>query len=200
MAAELVALLLRGSWASVLWLLIIMTFTGAPILLGRRMPVRIPAEFELLAILFVFASLFLGEFRSFYERFWWWDVLLHATSGLLLGIVGFLLAYVLNESRHVGMRMRPGLVALFAFAFALAGGALWEIFEFTMDQLFGTQMQKPMLDDPSGLSDTMWDLIVDGVSAALISAVGWWHLKYGRRSFIETWTDRFIERNPRLFR
>ena len=52
------------------------------------MPVRIPAEFELLAILFVFASLFLGEFRSFYERFWWWDVLLHATSGLLLGACG----------------------------------------------------------------------------------------------------------------
>ena len=70
MAAELVALLLQGSWASSVWLIAIMAVTGAPALPGLRLPVRIPVEYELLAILFVFASLFLGEFHSYYERFW----------------------------------------------------------------------------------------------------------------------------------
>jgi len=200
MAVELLALLWQGSWASGVWLLAIMAVTAAPVLLGPRLPVRIPAEYELLAILFVFASLFLGEFHSYYERFWWWDIALHSGSGLLLGIVGFLLVYVLNESRRIDLHMRPGFVALFAFAFAVSVGALWEIFEFAADQFFGMQMQKPMLGDPSGLTDTMWDLIVDTLGAAVISGFGWWHMKRERRSFIDVWTERFVAKNPRLFR
>lgn len=199
MAAELIALLWQGSWANAVWLLAVMAVTGAPALLGNRLPVRIPAEYELLAILFVFSSLFLGEFRSYYARFWWWDVALHTISGLLLGIVGFLLVYVLNQSKRIDIPMRPGFVALFAFAFAVTGGTLWEILEFAADRLLGLQMQKPMLGDPSGLTDTMWDLIVDTLGAAVISCFGWWHMKRNRHSFIETWIDRFIERNPRLF-
>lgn len=199
MAVELVALVLQRSWASGAWLLTIMAVTAAPTLLGHRLPVRIPAEYEVLAILFVFASLFLGEFRSYYELYWWWDIALHSVSGLLLGIVGFLLVYVLNESRRIDVHMRAGFVALFAFVFAVAVGALWEIFEFAADQWFGMQMQKPMFGDPSGLTDTMWDLIVDALGAGAISGFGWWHLKRSRRSFIEVWTDRFIESNPRLF-
>ncbi|MCB2006249.1 MAG: hypothetical protein KDH93_14630 [Rhodoferax sp.] len=199
MALELVLLLIQGMWGSAVWLLAIMVITGAPAIFGHRLPVRIPAEYELLTILFVFGALFLGEFRSYYERYWWWDIALHASSGLLLGILGFLLVYVLNENKRIDLQMRPGFVALFAFVFALAVGTVWEIFEFTVDQVFGTTMQKPMLGDPSGLTDTMWDLIVDALGAFVISAFGWWHMKHRQRSFLDAWIDRFIERNPRLF-
>ena len=200
MALELVLLLTQGMWVSAVWLLAIMVITGAPAIFGHRLPVRIPAEYELLAILFVFGALFLGEFRSYYERFWWWDIALHASSGLLLGILGFLLVYVMNASKRIDLHMRAGLVALFAFVFAVAVGTFWEIFEFAVDQVFGTTMQKPMLGDPSGLTDTMWDLIVDALGALVISAFGWWHMKRNKRSFVDVWIDRFIERNPRLFR
>lgn len=200
MAIELIFLLADGLWVSGVWLLAIMAVTSAPAILGSRLPVRIPLEYEILAILFVFAALFLGEFRSYYERFWWWDIALHTTSGLLLGILGFLLVYVMNESRHVHGHMRAGFVALFAFAFALAAGTCWEIFEFGCDQLLGTNMQKPMMGDPSGLTDTMWDLIVDALGAITISGFGWWNMKRARRSLFDIWIDRFIERNPGLFR
>jgi hypothetical protein len=49
----------------------------------------------------------------------------------------------------------------------------WEIFEFSMDQIFGLNMQKPMLGDPSGLTDTMWDMIVNLIGAAIVSLSGW---------------------------
>ena len=200
MTVELVFLLSEGLWASAVWLLAIMAITSAPALLGDRLPVRIPPEYEILAILFVFASLFLGEFRSYYERFWWWDIALHATSGLLLGILGFLLVYVFNENKRIDLHMRPGFVALFAFFFAIGVGTLWEILEFAADRIFGTRMQKPMLGDASGLTDTMWDLIVDVLGAAAISVFGWWNMKRNERSFIEVWIDRFVERNPGMFR
>jgi hypothetical protein len=199
MATELVLLLRGGQWASAVLVALIMALTLAPVVLKERLPVRIPAELQLLAILFVFASLFLGEVRSFYERIWWWDMALHAVSGLLLGILGFLLVYVLNENRRVSFQLHPRFLALFAFVFAVAVGALWEIFEFAMDRLLGTNMQKPMLGDPSGLTDTMWDLILDASGALVVSLFGWWYLRRRERSFIEVWIGKFIDHNPRLF-
>lgn len=200
MTAGLVLALYEQQWLNALLVLAIILITVAPSLIERRFKLDIPAEFEMAAVVFVFAALFLGEIRGYYARFWWWDLALHITSGFLLGILGFLLVYVLNESDRIDLHMRPRFVALFAFVFAVAMGAIWEIFEFAMDQIFGTNMQKPMFGDPSGLTDTMWDLIVDAVGALVVSVLGWWYLhRSDRRSFLERWISKFIERNPQLF-
>ncbi len=178
----------------------IVLLTALPVLILRRLEVFIPPEFEVITIGFVVAALWLGETRDFYGRFWWWDLALHTTSGVLLGILGFLLVYVLNALPQLDMHLRPGFIAFFAFCFAVAVGALWEIFEFAMDTLAGLNMQKPFLGAPSGLTDTMWDLIVDSVGAFVLSLVGYWYMKRGMTSFIERWIQRFIDSNPRLFR
>jgi len=177
----------------------ILLLTLLPELLGRRLNVYIPAEFELLAIAFIFAALFLGETRGYYGRFWWWDIALHTTSGGLLGILGVLLVYLLNETPRIDLHMRPGFVAFFAFCFALTVGALWEIFEFTMDRTIGTTMQKPMRGDDSGLTDTMWDLIVDSVGAGTVSLASYFYMSRGKQFFVERWVRQFVDRNPRLF-
>jgi hypothetical protein len=58
-----------------------------------------------------------------------------------------------------------------------------------------------MLGDPSGLTDTMWDLIVDTLGALVISILGWRYLKNPHeQSFLERWIDGFIKRNPRFFK
>ena len=199
MIADLLIVLIERQWLNVFLISTIIAIVLAPVVLRERLPVRLPAEMQLAALAFVVASLFLGEIRSYYDRFWWWDIVLHASSGLLLGILGFLLVYVLNESRNIDLHMRPRFVALFAFLFAVAVGAIWEIFEFTMDALFGLRMQKPMLGDDSGLTDTMWDLIVDTLGAGLISGLGWWYMHRDTESFIDVWIHKFIARNPRLF-
>lgn len=200
MSLEFVLLSYGRQWLNAFLVLVIMSIILAPTLAYRKLPLRIPAEFQIAALLFTFAALFLGEIRSYYDRIWWWDIALHGTSGLLLGITGFLLVYMLNESRFIDVRLRPRFVALFAFAFAVAAGALWEIFEFTMDSLFGMNMQKPMLGDPSGLTDTMWDMVMNTLGALTISTIGWWYMRRGTKSFIERWIDKFIARNPAMFR
>ncbi len=187
------AAIYERQWLTAFLILCILGLCLVPSMFGRRFRVRIPAEFELLTVLFIFASLFLGEIRGYYTRFWWWDIALHTSAGFLLGILGFLLAYVLNGHESIEMHMSPFFVALFAFCFSLAMGALWEIFEFGMDQFFGTFMQK-------GLVDTMWDLIVDTVGAAVIATSGYFYLKTGKEHFLERWISRFVEANPRLFR
>ncbi|MFA5677544.1 MAG: hypothetical protein WC953_03925 [Pseudomonas sp.] len=199
MGAELVATLYKGLWTQGFLIVGIMIVTFVPLVLGRKYQFHIPAEFQILAVIFVFAALFLGEIYSYYERFWWWDIALHTSSGLLMGILGFLLVYLLNENDHVELTMTPRFVALFAFLFAVTVGALWEIFEFTMDSLFGMNMQKPMLGDDSGLTDTMFDLVVDTIGALIISLLGWWYMVRGESYFVDKWIRKFIAKNPRLF-
>ena len=184
----------RGQWLNAATTTGVLVLTLLPLVVKRTHEIFIPPEFEALAVVFVFAAVFLGEVRGYYVRFWWWDVVLHTASGFLLGILGFLLVYVLNEKEDLDVHMKPGFVALFAFMFAVGLGALWEIFEFGMDSLFGLNMQK------SGLVDTMWDLIVDTVGAGVIALLGYGYLTTARNeSFLERWIARFIRANRRLF-
>lgn len=102
--------------------------TLLPYALGRGFRVPLPPKMKLLAVHFVSASLGLGEVHGYYERFWWWDALLHTGSGVLLGIFGFLLLllllHVMNEHERTGIHLKPGFVAIFAFLFAVGLGAL----------------------------------------------------------------------------
>lgn len=200
LVVEVVVALWTQQWLTAVITTGIIVVTLGPLFLARFFRVFIPPEFVLLSIAFVFASLFLGEVHGYYTRFWWWDIALHSGSGFLLGIIGFLLVHVLNETEQIDVHMKPGFVAFFAFLFAVGIGTLWEIFEFSMDSFFGVNMQKEMLDDPSGLTDTMWDLIVDTVGALVITAMGYGYIKTARNeSFLERWIHAFIKSNPRFF-
>lgn len=189
-----VLLFFAEQYQAVMETLIILFITFMPMLLGKHFDVKIPHEFETLAIIFICMSLFLGEVLNFYNRYWWWDVILHGGSAFLLGITGFLLVYVLNTSGRVNLELSPGFIAFFAFMFAIGMGAIWEIFEYTMDSTFGMNMQK------SGLQDTMWDLIIDCGGALFISIMGYGYLRtLESDSFLERMIDRFIAQNPRMF-
>lgn len=188
-------LLIEGNYQAAMESLVIMCMTFAPVVMARYFQLRIPLEFDTLAIVFIYMALFLGEVQDFYFRFWWWDLVLHAGSGFLLGTTGFFLVYLLNQDKKANVHLTPGFIALFAFMFSQGLGSLWEIFEFAMDQTFGLNMQK------SGLVDTMWDLIINACAAATISLLGYGYLKSLKiDSYLERVIDRFIRENPRIFR
>lgn len=200
MAVEWVLLLLDQRGLALFLVTLIIVTLMAPVIFRKRLQMEIPAEFHVTAVVFIFASLYLGEVQSFYQRLWWWDIALHTSAGLLMGIWGFLLVYLLNESDNVEVNMTPGFIAFSAFTFAVTTGTIWEIFEFGMDQIFGLNMQKPMLGDPSGLTDTMWDMIVNAIGAFVISFAGYGYLKRKETFFVKRWIRKFIHRNPEMFR
>jgi len=196
---EWIYLLIESQWLSLFVVSLLLIVLFIPIIFKRRLQVDIPAEFHLTAVLFTFAALYLGEVQHFYQRVWWWDIALHGSAGLLMGIFGFLLIYILNESIRIDIHLTPGFIAFFAFTFAVSIGTVWEIFEFSVDEIFQLNMQKPMMGDPSGLTDTMWDMIVNAIGALMISLTGWWYLKSKKNYFVKDWIGKFIEKNPRLF-
>ncbi|MCB9362728.1 hypothetical protein H6504_04785 [Candidatus Woesearchaeota archaeon] len=178
------------------WLLAFLTIsifimTWIPALIERNIKVNMPSEIEITMILFVYAALFLGEVHSFYERLPWWDLFLHASSSIVLGFLGFIIIFVLYHGKQV--HAAPGVMAVFAFCFGMAIGAVWEIFEFGVDQFFGMNMQK------SGLIDTMSDLIIDACGSLLVAVSGFFYLKSGRSYVLHHLLVRFAKENPEMF-
>jgi len=185
-----------GSIANSRWTVLFVTtstfiLTFVPYFFEKNYKIDIPEEIEIIITLFIFGSLFLGEGHSYYTYYWWWDIILHLGSAITLGFIGFTILYVLYKGNKI--LAKPSTLAFFSFAFALAFGALWEIFEFSMDQLFGFNMQK------SGLMDTMADLIIDTAGALVASLFGYLYIKNKRFFLITGMMKRFVNNNPELF-
>lgn len=163
-----------------------------PVVASRRFGIRIPVRFFGWIVLFVFGTIFLGEAFDFYNRYWWWDVILHGGSAVGFGLVGFLFVFMLFEGDRYAAP--AWAVAFVSFCFALSIGTLWEIFEFAMDQIFGLNMQK------SGLIDTMWDLIVDTLGASIGAIAGLFYLKGRELGGLTAALREFVAANRRFFR
>lgn len=170
--------------------------TLALIQLSRRVPrwigIELPRAFVAAIVIFIFATIFLGEVADFYERFWWWDIALHFGSALGFGMIAFLVIFMLFEGDRYAAP--PWALAVLSFCVAMTIGAVWEIFEFAMDRLFGTNMQK------SGLPDTMGDLIVDLLGAGIGAFSGYLYLRGRQLGRIGGIMSEFIRLNRRWYR
>lgn len=167
---------------------LILTFLA--LIVEKRYKIDIPIEFEIGIVILIYGSIVLGELEGYYSAFWWWDVILHTLTGVVVGFVGFLILLILFRNKNI--IASPASIALFSFSLAAAIGGIWEIFEFGMDQIFGLNMQK------SGLVDTMWDLIVNNAGALFASLVGYFYLKGGEPPFINKIIKRFRKENPKI--
>lgn len=155
---------------------------GLPSFLEKKWSFEIPGYMTILYFIFLYCAIYLGEVRNFYYVIPHWDTILHAFSGAMLGALGFNLITILNDSEKVKVALSPLFVCLFAFCFALAAGAVWEIYEFSGDALFGLNMQKFRTSDGTlllghnALSDTMKDLIIDAIGAFVVVIIGYFSI------------------------
>jgi|TARA_B100002003_G_scaffold250087_1_gene288230 hypothetical protein len=177
-------------WMMVALASVILLMSFIPDLINKRTNIKIPEEFEFLFIIFIFAAVILGEVNGYYTIFWWWDMMLHLIAGFNLGLIGLTFLFILYKEEKI--KASPIFIAIFAFSFAMALGALWEIFEFAGDQILGTNMLR------SGLLDTMGDLIVDAIGALAASTLGYFYVKYRKGSIVKRFTKLFFKENPGL--
>ncbi len=151
----------------------------APGLIDKKLKLELPSFLYIVYFIFIFAAIFLGSGLGFYSKVPRWDDVLHSLSGALLAVLGFAIVMLYNKrSKNLQGTVSAGFMAVFAFCFALAVGAIWEIYEYTGDGLMGMSMQRFLAEDGSGLIgraalyDTMKDIIVDTLSALTTSIVG----------------------------
>jgi hypothetical protein len=112
---------------------------------------------------FLVASQYFGSILGFYGL-GWWDTFLHLLSGALLAFVAIALY---ERSTHMEARkdISSWHVLIFVLSFAVFGGVVWEIYEFSMDQFFNMTLQG------GGNADTMVDLIADTGGGLIIAVI-----------------------------
>ena len=165
----------NGQIESVYTCLLTLVLLLLPSILERKLGVRLPAGLEITVVVFIFAAEILGEIACFYVTVPFWDKALHTTSGFIYAAVGYSMADVLNRHKKVSFELSPLFLALVAFCFSMTIGALWEIFEFSVDNLFHKDMQKDITSvalDPTNRNipitiSNIQDVVVNGESLGL---------------------------------
>lgn len=117
-----------------------------------------PLVLNLLFSIHIVLAVDLGCAISFYDRFYWWDMLMHGCFGLIASMSFYILLLKWNGRN----RKRFGFFVLI-FLSTMGCAAIWEIFEFTCDQILNIDAQRVMESIAMGhtpVYDTMMDIIV----------------------------------------
>ena len=141
----LIAHLLRADYHSVFICILTLMLFDIPFWAEKALKITLPKELEIIILSFIFAAEILGEIGSFYTYIPWWDTMLHTINGFLMAAIGFALIDLLNNSPKFHITLSPTFVAVVAFCFSMTIGVLWEFFEFSMDMIFHTDMQKDFI-------------------------------------------------------
>ncbi len=189
LVGSVVLSLLTLHWMELFVSLTVLAMTYVASVVERLYKIRMPLEIEAYMVILIYTSIFLGELHGFYGRFWWWDSIMHFSAAMVFGFIGFLIMYMIYHRHKI--KASASLIALFAFCFSMTIGAMWEVFEFIMDQSFDLTMQ------PSGF-DTMVDLILNAIGAAITSVVGYFYIKRGEMSVFHRLVSRFMRDNPHI--
>ena len=150
---EIIRAIAVGHPYSVFVCVLVLGLLLMPSVLEKQLRIELPSALEIIVLCFAFAAEILGEIESFYIIFPWWDTMLHTLWGFLCAGIGFAAVDVLNRSEASRIKLTPAYMAFAAFTFSMTIAGCWEIFEYTVDNLLGFDMQKDTLVQSFG---TVW--------------------------------------------
>ena len=119
--------------------------------------IEVEASTQTMLSLFIFIGVCVGSTinnRTTFEHF---DIVTHCASGVLSAWFGYDFANIIYRKRG---DLGPAMSSLFSITFALGIAVSWEVYEFTMDSLYGMTLQR-------GNTDTMVDFIACAVGAVV---------------------------------
>ena len=123
---------------------------------GKSFITRVPAYLQTELNIFTCFGCVVGSTVNNFTSFSYIDLPEHAFAGFLACSFGFVLSDIIQGDRH---KIKPGTQALFSIAFGVTLMVGWEFYEFTMDRLYGFNLQHSLPYAADGLIDTMIDLI-----------------------------------------
>lgn len=160
-----------------------------PQLIARRLQLKLPLFYELAVLGFIVASIMLGELFDVYSSFWWWDSLLHLSSGVVIGYIGYMILFTLHLQGR--LHVSAGMIAFLVFSVSMMIAAIWEVFEFTVDQVTGSMMQH-------GNTDTMKDIVLAMIGSLVATGAAYWHYRWPDKSPLYGELRTFFRRNKHL--
>lgn len=111
---------------------------------------------------FIFIGVVVGSTLNNRTNFHHFDLITHFFAGFISSWIAYDLAIVVQGKKR---RLSPavaGMFSIFAACFIAVG---WEMYEFTMDRVYGLLLQNSMPMSDYGLTDTMVDIIMSSAGA-----------------------------------
>lgn len=128
----------------------------------RKFSSKVNYLIELIFLLFILFAQLLGSILHFYGIIYWYDSFMHYISGVLTSFLAVLLLVLFNKYDEKDRLFN----IIFIISITLMVAGLWEIFEFTADNLLGGDAQKVVA---TGVTDTMKDIICALLGSVLFS-------------------------------
>ena len=169
---------------------IALTATFIPALL-KRIGIETGVEMQLVILIIIYGSLYLGEIRGLYSGVWW-NILLKGVAGIALSFIG--LTVVLTLENEELLDASSFILILLSFSVSFMLGALWEIMEFILDTVFNFNLQG------LGTGVTTHDLLINAIAALMVSVGGYFYTKKGGRNLMSNFVVKIMHTNPQLFR
>ncbi len=147
-----------GNYSGLFMCVLTLILFFIPEIINKRFQITLPNTLEIIIILFIYSAEILGEVNRYYLTVPHFDTILHTINGFIMAGVGFALVDILNRNESVSISLSPMFVAVVAFCFSMTTGVVWEFFEFGMDQIFHSDMQK--------------DTVISSISSVMFNAQG----------------------------
>lgn len=148
-----------------------------PFLLKKFFYLKISNQVETMYLIFVFFAHFLGSIVNFYDLIPGYDKIMHFISGMLSAFIALLLLIKLKQYKKINVVF----TIIFMIAVTLSIATLWEFYEFISDYIFSKDAQNVIT---TGVSDTMWDMLMAFLGAIVISSQYWHEVKRKKESIV----------------
>lgn len=133
---------------------------------------EVPPLSQTMLNIIIFIGIVIGSYGGWFDKFTWFDEVMHVSSGLACAVFGYDFAVIIQRKKG---QCAATLAAIFSLMFALSIAVGWEFYEFLMDTLHGTNLQ---LANP-GEETAMFDLAK-------------YHNEYGYLGLFDTMTDMMM--------
>ena len=151
--------LVNGDYDNIGVLVLTFFLTFYDFILQKIFKIKLRTPSKIMLSIFIFLAQCLGTTLDFYNIFPWWDIMLHFSSGILIYFIAIDIILIICK-KNKDVKLNKFIICLFAVCFSLAISNLWEIFEFSVDNIFNLDTQKTgELVGKLAIKDTMTDLI-----------------------------------------
>ena len=143
---------------------------------GKTFITLVPHRVQTMLNILICFGVVVGTTVNKFTTFEYIDIPEHFMSGFIATAGSYDLAVIIQSKQPKDKRISPALAVMFSLAFGCTLLLGWEFYEFTMDRLYGLNLQRSVFNSEAGLIDTMIDLIFGAAG----SLAGMFYTIFGR--------------------
>jgi hypothetical protein len=177
-----------ADWLGVAFALVCLSVSLIPPMVNHSYKTNLPWELDFWLTLWL--ALSVAGSLGLYDALHWWDNLLHLGGTAVLAYLAFVVIYALNFTGKV--RLSIPLMGFFTFLTAMAFGALWEILEFWIWRVTGSDTLAMQGSIINGFWDTFADLQLDLLGGLLVAGGSMWYVGRQRHLTLRRWMEPFF--------